>query len=548
MAYRFKYTGDYYVAVTGNDSNSGTSPDAPFATIQAALDAIGDTRYLTIVIGSGMYHEVLLGGIDGDGNYHNTTLQGDGEVIFNGKSISDPAAFNGCLTGGLRTSIFRNITFTNWDQLIGGRSSPTGGYYSTNGVREFDFFDCKFIRNKFMYARDLQGLGYNNGFTDCIFIKSGMNIPESRRDARASGIYNTFDGCTFLNSSFNNPIQNDGSLDTIRYGQDNNTADNYSYRLNQSVSRFNNCFFAAPFHEEWKGNDPYCVFTWVRWDGNSWCPSGFSNNVFANNMIVNNIAHTSDHTRTDVTFPYTQSITEFINEMNTYNGGIIDEDGDIYRSAAWFPSTVAVISMSFDSTKQTGSLYLEDTLGYLYGLAYEGNNEFFEAGENPVYGGTILSHRPIFAFGTEDTGSNPFHTSGGATWDNIVASGSGLMLSSSTPPSGTIESAVIDQEATKTVQSVKFNWSTNSTNQGVLSYYTASEGGHATLKTYQMRYGDTADLSSEEYKVFPINEVPHIDVNESGSGDINFITGSVDVVRGRYLQLKLTLRNDWNGG
>ena len=79
----FRYTGNYYVSPNGSDANNGTSPNTPFATIQAAIDAVGNTSSQTIVIGSGTYNESL-----SSPQTHNTnlylTLQGDGEVIING--------------------------------------------------------------------------------------------------------------------------------------------------------------------------------------------------------------------------------------------------------------------------------------------------------------------------------------------------------------------------------------------------------------------------------------------------------------------------------
>ncbi len=62
-----------------------------------------------------------------------------------------------------------------------------------------------------------------------------------------------------------------------------------------------------------------------------------------------------------------------------------------------------------------------------------------------------------------------------------------------------------------------------------------------------MRYGNNPDLSSNIYKIFDLGSPIYVDSNGSGSGDINFITGSNVNVTARYLQLKYTLRTNFTG-
>src|SRR5438270_5124807 len=77
----FRLTGTYYVSKAGSDSNSGTSPDSPKASIGATL-ALVNANNQTIIISSGTYEEALtrIGtaytglNIFTDGN---VTIQGD---------------------------------------------------------------------------------------------------------------------------------------------------------------------------------------------------------------------------------------------------------------------------------------------------------------------------------------------------------------------------------------------------------------------------------------------------------------------------------------
>ena len=63
-----------------------------------------------------------------------------------------------------------------------------------------------------------------------------------------------------------------------------------------------------------------------------------------------------------------------------------------------------------------------------------------------------------------------------------------------------------------------------------------------------MRFGNSSDLSSNEFKIFEIDKKPLLDSNGSGSGDQLFDTGSLTTdVKARYLQMRFTLRTDFTG-
>ena len=112
MGNHFKYQGDYYVsALGGNDSNAGTSPDAPFQTIGAAVtaaQAAGDYKY--IVVGTGVYNETIdMGNNQG---YH--TFYADGDVYIDGSGLTYQ------LNGYHHRQTFCNFKFVNAAQHFYG--------------------------------------------------------------------------------------------------------------------------------------------------------------------------------------------------------------------------------------------------------------------------------------------------------------------------------------------------------------------------------------------------------------------------------------------
>ena len=60
-----------------------------------------------------------------------------------------------------------------------------------------------------------------------------------------------------------------------------------------------------------------------------------------------------------------------------------------------------------------------------------------------------------------------------------------------------------------------------------------------------MRYGNSTPTG--DYNIFEFDTIPYVNSNGTGSGDQLFDTGSYTNVAGRYLQLKITLRNDMSG-
>jgi hypothetical protein len=522
----FRYSGDYYVAINGDDANNGTSPESPFATIQAALTAVGSNQNKTIIIGTGIYNEILDTTYTSD---NKLTIQGDGDVIITGDGIS-LAQTNSALNNGsgyFRRSYMYDITFVDWDNVF---IRPGVSNQSLLGSQ---FHRCTFINCNNLFGQNIDQIDVY--FFHCTFIKSHI----IRMLDRGSNVEFSF--CKFLKSSiFGDSDQ--GVIEEMFADVGDTTF------AAQHFDKINDCIFANPFDDE-----PYMALTIRKIDATQTpyysARSEFNRNIFSSECIIQSVRDTYFTSETPYrTMPYTQSAAEFIQEMKDNNGNWLSIGGNptTYNSGFRDANTLAVADLNWNGSELTGSTDLYKTLGNPYSLNFN-NTNYYQLAEHPLFR-KIANEVPGLGFGTTNTGSNPFHTSGGATWDNIIETGSGFTISSSILISGTIESAVIDQGFNKTLQDIQFNWSTNTGNQGVISYYTSSQAGFATPYTYQLRYStSSSDLSSEEYKIFPLNDIPYIDINGSGSGDVNFITGSTLPVKGQYLQFKLTLRNNWNG-
>ena len=533
MAYRFSHTGNYYVAVNGSDANSGTSPDAPFATIQAALNSVGQTTSQTIVIGTGVYTEALYaGGSAYSGGNNQTplylTLQGDGDVVINGYGLSE-SSINAAFSG-IRNGYFRNLTFTNWHNGFGDPQQS-----SANTFRYNQFYNCNIINVRAIYNRNNSA---QSQFYNCNIFNSHFSTTGGQNGA-GSAKSHIFEDCMLLNCRIGNNRSSYEPTETF-------TGESHQREWPTRITR---CIIANPLATE-----PYTGIILQRGTGrvDAYTVDGLA---VDSNFRIRNVEHYqasgTPASPNGNNISWTQSLAEFKTELQD-NGGLLDWNGNVVTKTTIDSNGLSEYDFSFNFSELTGSELpstgVAKTLGsFVYGLDFN-NDSYFANIDHPLRK-AYINFRPELGYGTADTGSNPFHTTGGATWSNIIETGSGFILSSSALISGTIESAVIDQGINKTLQSVRFNWTSNDINNSVISYYTSSQAGFATPYTYQLRYStSSSDLSSEEYKVFPLNVAPYIDANGSGSGDVNFITGSEGKVKARYLQFKLTLRNDWNGG
>jgi hypothetical protein len=209
-----------------------------------------------------------------------------------------------------------------------------------------------------------------------------------------------------------------------------------------------------------------------------------------------------------------------------------------------------VVSMSLNDNLSSGSDNASDARytipGVLSNKSFITDFSFNPAGRFSKNSGLAT------AYGHDSSSTNPFHPMGGATFTNITSSTihSGFQISSSSVMSGSIESAVIDQGSSKVVDQVKTGFQQTLDNQIGFSVYSASALNQLpTRQTFEMRYGNAADLSSTPYKIFDLFNPLRVDLKGSGSGDVNFSTTSSEhrKITARYLQFKFTLRTNLTG-
>jgi hypothetical protein len=195
----------------------------------------------------------------------------------------------------------------------------------------------------------------------------------------------------------------------------------------------------------------------------------------------------------------------------------------------------------------SGSNMISDASFTMPGLA--ANRDFFHNYRLGAKGRFAGTNNMATAYGYESASSNAFHPMGGATWTNITASDAGgLQISASAHPTGTIESAVIDQGSVKVIREVKTSFtSTVLGATGIAAISSSAENQFPSRETFEMRYGNTSNLSSNTYKIFDTALPTYVDINGSGSGDIAFNTSSLSFPTARYLQLKFTLRTNMTG-
>jgi len=162
MAHNFRLTGAVYVSKAGNDSNAGTSPDAPKATIGGAITA--NVAGL-IVVGTGSYNEVFtipsgsnITGIVADGT---VLFYGTGSIVF-GKAVTVTGfIFDGytSVAGTASSVTYTSCVFKN----ITAFPSRSGG------VEVGNFSQCIFLRCTwaFLTTPITNYALFNSLFIDC---------------------------------------------------------------------------------------------------------------------------------------------------------------------------------------------------------------------------------------------------------------------------------------------------------------------------------------------------------------------------------------------
>ena len=160
----------------------------------------------------------------------------------------------------------------------------------------------------------------------------------------------------------------------------------------------------------------------------------------------------------------------------------------------------------------------------------------------------ITGMGPATTFGYNTGSLNILHTDGGATWSNITCSGAGFEISGSGSPTiGSIESAIVDLGTSLPVKRIGFNWRSTDPNIMALSTHPSGSLNHTPVKyQYELKYGNSSPISTN-YKIFELGTQPKVDSNGTGSGQPGFDSGSLSPINARYLQFKLTLRNNLSG-
>lgn len=499
MANHFKYQGDYYVsALGGNDSNAGTSPDAPFKTIGAAVtaaQAAGDYKY--IVVGTGVYNETIAMGTTNLG-YH--TFYGDGDVYLDGDGLSYH------LTGYHRGNVFCNFKFVN-----------VATHFATQEQHEPIYKDCEFRNITVWQSYRQRYFGPNYNYHQRSIIIGGRNYGG---ELRTGNYYNCF------------------IKDYDTTGTTSTNANTGAYN-----QLFHGCIVdCVPGRYFWTGNYHGvnmrdCVFT-------------ARTRVAFYNVNLSNYTHNS---------------SDYINDiaLGPHDGqhGLIDPttgEMDITHPSASALKAIGFGAM-FQNCHIVPGLNLHQELSGSGDFNSIASRIKFDVSSSQAYSfpaGTALNilggFNPTTGFGYESSSANPLHPMGGATWNNITTSSlGGFQIDGS--GTGSITSAVIDQGATKVIRQIQVGFASGAPNAAAVSTHPSGALNHnPTRYQYEMRYGNSADLSGESYKIFDFGCRPEVNINGSqitGSGDQNFDSGSAarSNVSGRYLQLRLTLRADMSG-
>ena len=179
----------------------------------------------------------------------------------------------------------------------------------------------------------------------------------------------------------------------------------------------------------------------------------------------------------------------------------------------------------------------------------------FTADNAPYFNSDMLPYQryqanmgPATSFGYNADSTNILHTDGGATWTHITESGAGFYISGSgDPQSGSIVTAVVDLGTSLPIRRIGFNWRSTDPNTMALSTHPSGSMNHTPVRyQYELKYGNSTPISTD-YKLFELGTQPKVDASGTGSGQPGFDSGSLSPITARYLQFRLTLRNNISG-
>jgi len=438
-----------------------------------------------IIVGPGVYNEQI------DGHQKSTvTLQADGYVVLDGNGVSTTGAFFDCYIWNIK-----NFKVINCTEVVG----------AADYRRDPSFFNCE-LRDCQKYT-DYPLYGAENHFNNCIFA----NFAEGCGNNFSTHYFRLkkYNFCIFIDAVWGNT----GLTNHTSY-QSGNTLQNCMF-LTTEGNRDANGYFRA-LHQP---------------DDNTDISS--KNLFFQDGALVRSYTCTTVPTIAQGLAP--DAYPSYTNVPSAYNDKVNFIGGAFVQASA-----------SFNNTVLSGSAFNTSMFTFQAG----NNADVFNASVQPA--GSMIGKdfgSPHTAYGYQDNASNPLHTAGGATWTNITSSGTSLIISSSDHPTGSILTAVIDQGSSKFVQGIKVPFNSTVPNACAIAVHSASATFNDPPRyTYEMRFGNSSDLSSNAFKIFELDKQPLLDSNGSGSGDQLFSTGSSTTgVNARYLQMRFTLRTDFTG-
>lgn len=486
MAVNWKHSGNYYVdAINGSDANAGTAV-APFKTIQAAADAASASE--KIIVGAGVYNEQINGL-----NKSSIILQADGYVVVDGTDVSSTGVFYDCSYWDIR-----HFKIINCIEVNGASDYRRASSFTSCEMR-----DCTKFTDYQLYGNDAY-------FNNCIFVNF------------AQGVGNNYSSHYWMRKKFTNCIFIDAVWGNLAFGNSNN------YQNNNTIDRC--MFLTTPGNRDANG-----FFRALSQVGDA-TDDSIKNCFFQDGALVK--CHTNLGVATIAQGLAPEAYPTYTNTPSAYAA---------VSPVNFIGNSFVQASASFNFTALSGSHAFSTAANTFQA----GNNvDVFNASVQPA-GGMIGRGfgSPHTAYGYAHNASNPLHTAGGATWANITSSGTSLIIADNNFPTGSILTAVIDQGSSKFVEGIKLSFNSTVPNACAIAVHSASaEFNNPPRYTYEMRFGNSSDLSSNEFKIFEIDKKPILDSNGSGSGDQLFNTGSSTTnVNARYLQMRFTLRTDFTG-
>lgn len=484
MAVNWKYIGNYYVDAINGNDANAGTSVAPFKTINAAASA--HTAGDIIVVGPGVYNEMIDGLLK-----TGTTLQADGFVVLDGNGVASNGVFYNCMSWNIN-----NFKVINCHKVYGGSNVS-----STSNMSNCELKDC-------VKMADYAYYGAANTFENTIFANFAQGCGNNTNTHYWTG--KRYLNCIFIDAAW-------GNTDLANHG---------SYQYSNTIT---NCMFLTT-PENRDANGYFRALS----QPDDFADVATKNNFFQDGALVRN--HTNLGVATIAQGAAPQAYPAYTNTPSAYFGAVNFIGRSFSQASASFNFAVLSGSSAFSTT--------------MYTFQAGNNTRVFNASSQPA--GAMIGRdlgSPHTAYGYQDSVSNPLHTAGGAIWSNITSSGVSLIISSSDFPTGSITTAVIDQGSSKFVGGISPSFNATVPNAVAIAVHSASATyNNPPRYTYEMRFGNSSNLSSNEYKIFELYKPLLLDSNGTGSGDQLFNTGSSTTeVKARYLQMRFTLRTDFTG-